>query len=147
MNAFFASAIDSVKVGTTGATRAFLLLEGKRPARAAALAQMLLRNGIEVRRVTAPLKTEAADTVTQKMREHAVPAGSYHVPLNQPASRLALTLLERHQDMGSAYIKRQEDRVQRGLPDQIYDSTSWSLPLAFDVPCLSVAHSIAGFRR
>jgi hypothetical protein len=138
---FHKNAVDSVQLGETGPVRAFILLEGKRPARAAALAQMMVRNGIEVRRVTAPAKVQAADTLTEKKREHNIPAGSYYIPLNQPASRLALTLLERHQDMGADFIKRQENRVRRGLPDEIYDSTSWSLPLAFDVTCLMLSTS------
>ena len=98
---------------------------------------MLVRNGIEVRRVTEAAKVPAADTLTDKPSDHVAPVGSYYIPLNQPASRFALTLLERHQEMGAAYIKRQEDRVKRGLPDEIYDSTSWSLPFAFDVVCLA----------
>ena len=138
---FHKNAADSVQLGETGPIRAFVLLEGKRPARTAALAQMLTHNGIEVRRVSAAAKVQAADTLTEKTREHAIPAGSYFIPLNQPASRLALTLLERHQEMGAAYIKRQEDRVKRGLPDEIYDSTSWSLPFAFDVSCLGLSTS------
>jgi len=140
---FHKNSADSVQVGETGPIRAFVLLEGKRPARTAALAQLLMRNGIEVRRVAEAAKVQGADTLTEKVREHAVPVGSYYVSLNQPASRLALTLLERHQDMGAAYIKRQEDRVKRGLPDEIYDSTSWSLPFAFDVSCLALATSNA----
>ncbi len=138
---FHRNAADSVKLGETGPIRSFFLLEGKRPTRAAALAQLLVRNGIEVRRVTTATTVQAADTLSDKPGEHAVPVGSYQVPLNQPASRLALTLLERHQDMGAEYIKRQENRVKRGLPDEIYDSTAWSLPLAFDVACLRTATS------
>ncbi len=135
---YYRNNADSVKLGETGPIRAFVLLEGKRPARAAALANMLRKNGIDVHRVTASAKVNAADTISEKAQIHDVPAGSYLVPLNQPASRLALTLLERHQDMGADYIKRQEERVKRGLPDEIYDSTAWSLPLAFDVPCLAI---------
>ncbi len=133
---------DSVKLGETGPVVSFALLEGKRPARAAALATMLRRNGIDVHRVTASAKVNAADTISEKTAMHDVPVGSYLIPLNQPASRLALTLLERHQDMGADYIKRQEDRVRRGLPDEIYDSTAWSLPLAFDVTCLAIKDKV-----
>jgi hypothetical protein len=136
---FHRNAADSEKLGETGPIRSFFLLEGKRPARAAALAQLLVNNGIEVRRVTTAATVQAADTLREKPSEHAIPVGSYQVPLNQPASRLALTLLERHQDMGADYIKKQENRVKRGLPDEIYDSTAWSLPLAYDVVCLRTA--------
>src|SRR5262249_22814666 len=139
---FHANSADSVKLGETGPTRAFFLLEGKRPTRAAALARLLVHNGIEVHRLTEGLKTDAKDTLATTPKLHEIPTGSYCIPLNQPASRLALTLLERHQDMGADYIKRQEARVKRGLPDEIYDSTSWSLPLAFDVTCLSVSSSV-----
>ncbi|MBL8793410.1 MAG: hypothetical protein JNM56_05880, partial [Planctomycetia bacterium] len=103
------------------------------------LARLLQRNGIEVRRTTASGKTQAAEIVGQTAREYTIPANTFIVPLNQPASRLALTLLERHQPMAADYIKRQEDRVKRGLPDEFYDVTAWSLPLAFDVPCLTSA--------
>ncbi|MBI3411899.1 MAG: hypothetical protein HY040_26510 [Planctomycetes bacterium] len=139
---FHSNAADSVKLGESGPTRAFFLLEGKRPARAAALAQLLLRNGIEVRRATSAAKVQAADILNDKSQEQAIPAGCYYIPLNQPAARLALTLLERHQDMGAEYLKRQEARVKRGLPDQIYDATSWSLPLAYGVPCLAASGTV-----
>jgi hypothetical protein len=36
--------------------------------------------------------------------------------------------------MKSDFIKRQEERVSKGLPDEIYDVTAWSLPLMFNVP-------------
>ena len=140
---FHSNALDSVHLGESGPVRGFILLEGKRPARAASLARLLMRNGIEVRRVTAAGKVQAADTVSEKTADHAIPVGSYVIPLNQPAARMALTLLERHQAMEADYIKRQEERVRRGLPDEIYDSTSWSLPLAFDVSCLAVAAAIS----
>lgn len=129
---------DSVKLGESGPIRAFVLLEGKRPSRAANLANMLRKNGIEVHWVTTSAKVNAADTISEKVQMHDIPVGSYLIPLNQPASRLALTLLERHQDMGAEYIKKQEARVKRGLPDEIYDATAWSLPLAFDVSCLAI---------
>ncbi len=141
--AFHANSVDSIKLGEVGPIRSFFLLEGKRPARAEALARLLVANGIEVRRVTTSVKVQAADTISEKSQEHLVPVGSYYIPLNQPASRLALTLLERHQDMGKDFIKRQEERVKRGLPDEIYDSTSWSLPLAYDVVCLAASTSSA----
>ena len=70
---FYANSADSVQLGETGPLRGFVLLEGNRPARAAALAETLAKNGIEVRRVMAPSKVQAADTVSEKSQEHAVP--------------------------------------------------------------------------
>jgi hypothetical protein len=40
-------------------------------------------------------------------------------------------------DMGEDFIKRQLKRQKRGLDDEIYDITTWSLPAAYGVPCLA----------
>jgi hypothetical protein len=141
---FYANNADSVKLGETGPVKAFYLLEGKRPARTAALAQLLKNNGIEVSRLTATANATASEIVSGKSQSHSLPAGTYVIPLNQPASRLAQTLLERHQDMGAEFVKRQEARTKRGLPDEIYDATSWSLPIAFDVTCLAATTPASG---
>ncbi|MBL8795077.1 MAG: peptidase M14, partial [Planctomycetia bacterium] len=70
---FHKNAADSITLGETGPMRAFYLLEGKRPARAADLARLLQRNGIEVRRTTASGKTPAAEIVGQTAREYTIP--------------------------------------------------------------------------
>jgi hypothetical protein len=40
--------------------------------------------------------------------------------------------------MGEEFVERQLRRKERRFPDEIYDVTAWSLPLAFDVDCLAV---------
>ena len=55
------------------------------------------------------------------------------VPLAQPAGRLARNLLDPETRMDDAFLKEQDRRRRERLPDQIYDVTAWSLPLAFDV--------------
>ena len=55
------------------------------------------------------------------------------VPLAQPAGRLARNLLDPDVKMDDAFLKEQDRRRRERLPDQIYDVTAWSLPLAFDV--------------
>ena len=68
----------------------------------------------------------------------AVPAGSYHVTVAQPAGRLARSLLDPQFDMGEPFRKRQLDRKVRRLNDEIYDLTAWSLPMAFGITSLTV---------
>ena len=109
-----------------GGTTEYVLVAGRDPARAARLADLLVRNGLQVRRVDAP--------VTVAGRE--VNAGSFIVPLAQPMGRLARTLLDPHTSMGDAFIAEQDRRRKLRLPDQIYDITSWSLPLLYDVDLL-----------
>jgi hypothetical protein len=133
---------DAVRLGREGPVRDFFLLEGKTPYRAARLAAMLVQNGIDVRRVEKSLKATTTSINDGTKQERTIPAGSYHVPLAQPASRLARSILERHSNMGEEFIKRQLDRLERRLPDEIYDITSWSLPLAFGVTCLATHDAI-----
>jgi hypothetical protein len=134
---FYQLRADSVALGRTGRVRDYFLLEGDRPGRAAALAATLVRNGVEVRRVTKALKATTTDLVEGKKAERDVPAGSYHVSLAQPASRVARSLLDRHMHLGEEFIKRQLKRQARGQEDEIYDITTWSLPLSYGVTCLA----------
>lgn len=115
----------------------FFILEGKSPQRAAHLVRLLQRNGIEVRRVTQSQRIQAWQILGRGQGEQEVPVGSYHVSLQQPAGRLARTLLDRHTDMGKEFIERQLRRHMARLEDEIYDVTAWSLPLAWGVECLA----------
>ena len=113
-------------------------MPGSTPARAARLARLLVNNGIEVRRVTDAGTVKAKAGLDDAAKDWAVPAGSYHVSVAQPAGRLARSLLDPRFDMGEAFRKRQLDRKVRRLDDEIYDLTAWSLPLAFGVSSLTV---------
>lgn len=117
--------------------RDYFILEGKSPQRAARLVRLLQRNGIEVRRVIKTAQIRARQVLGRAEGELAVPNGSYHVSLEQPAGRLARTLLDRHTDMGKEFIERQLKRHLARLEDEIYDVTAWSLPLAWGVECLA----------
>ncbi|MFP5378657.1 MAG: M14 family zinc carboxypeptidase, partial [Vicinamibacteria bacterium] len=106
-----------------GGSSEYVLLAGQAPAKLARLADVLTMNGLDVRRVE--------QTVTSGGRE--IPAGSLIVPLGQPMGRLVRTLLDPQTSMGEDFIAEQDRRRKLRLPDQIYDITAWSLPLAFDV--------------
>ncbi len=93
------------------------------------LAGLLAGQGIEMRVAAAELRAGG----------RSFPAGSIVVPLAQPASRLARNLLDPRVSMDEAFVKEQERRRKKRLPDQIYDVTAWSLPLVFDVECAGVA--------
>jgi hypothetical protein len=129
---------SAVALGREGSVRDFVLVPGSTPARAARLARLLVANGIEVRRLTEPTTLKAKAGIEGTARDHKVAAGSYHVPVAQPAGRLALSLLAVRFDMGEEFRKRQLDRKVRRLGDEIYDLTAWSLPLAYGVTSLTV---------
>jgi hypothetical protein len=63
-------------------------------------------------------------------------AGAYIIDLAQPASRLARVLLDQDVPIGRDFMAEQERRRARGLGDEFYDVTGWSVPLAMN---LSVA--------
>lgn len=100
------------------------------PARAERLARMLARNGIEVR--------EAMAAVT--VGERTLPAaGTYIVPMSQPAYRFARDLLDDHVPMDETFIERQLELRSEREDHEIYDITAWSQPLLWDVEVIAAA--------
>ena len=61
------------------------------------------------------------------------PAGSYVIPLAQPAKRFIRNLLDQNVPMENSFLDEQERRRSKQMGDQIYDVTAWSLPMMLDV--------------
>ncbi|MDT8438312.1 MAG: M14 family zinc carboxypeptidase [Wenzhouxiangellaceae bacterium] len=97
------------------------------------LAALLARHGAAVYR--------SKQTTNACGRE--LSAGSYLVPGAQPAWRKLRVLLDRDVPMDEAFVAEQERRRARGLPDEIYDVTAWSLPLMFNVETLECARPLS----
>ena len=133
-----------------GGSKEYVLIPGADPSRARRLASLLVAQGVEVFRADeasgtpdAALRTKAGTTVTKSA---AYPAGSYIVPLGQPTARLIRNLLDRDVPMDPEFLKKQEERRARLLPDQFYDITTWSLPALFDVDCALSEVKLSGRR-
>jgi hypothetical protein len=120
---FFDYRRTAIQEGERGPVREYLLPPGADPARTTRLARLLVSQGIEVRRAEEAVKIGA----------RTLPAGTFIVPLAQPGGRLLRNLLDAHVAQPEAFVKEQDRRRQRRMPDQIYDITAWSLPLVFDV--------------
>jgi len=107
--------------------------------RAAGLARLLARQGVEVRRTTAPFTAPRAhDYVEGTTRRETFPAGSYVVDLVQPQARLATALLEPNTELDSAFVQNQMAKYERNRIRgenattegyEFYDVTAWTLPL------------------
>lgn len=112
--------------GVAGGRGAYVLSRSSAadPAAADKLAGLLVRSGLEVGRATA-----AFSACGQSYQ-----AGDYVVNLAQPLRRMAETLLARDVPLDPKFLAEQEARRARGLGDEIYDLTGWSLPLLFNVP-------------
>jgi hypothetical protein len=120
---------SAVSEGESGTVRQYVLVAGADRARLDRLADLLAGQGIEMQVAAAELRAGG----------RSFPAGSIVVPLAQPAGRLVRNLLDPRVSMDEAFVKEQERRRKKRLPDEIYDVTAWSLPLVFDVECAGVS--------
>jgi hypothetical protein len=98
------------------------------------LVSVLTMQGVEVKRATAPFSNGGRQYET----------GTYVIPLAQPAKRLIRTLVDAQVDMEADFLKEQERRRRKKLPDEIYDVTAWSLPLMYNVECVAAAQPSTG---
>jgi hypothetical protein len=128
---------SAVHEGEQGAVREYVLAPGPDAARTRRLADLLVSQGIEAREADGELRSG----------QRTFPAGSLVVPLAQPAGRLARNLLDPRVTMDEAFVREQERRRKKRLPDEIYDVTAWSLPLVFDVECVGVGVPVTGATR
>jgi hypothetical protein len=120
LNAFYAYHAD----GVAGRGAYVLSAPAWDPGAADRLARQLAASGVEVGR---------ADTGFAACGR-TWPAGSYVVNLSQPQRRMAEVLLAKDVAVPADFLAEQERRRARGLPDEIYDVTAWSLPLLANVP-------------
>ncbi|MEO8361980.1 MAG: M14 family zinc carboxypeptidase, partial [Vicinamibacteria bacterium] len=131
-----------------GGAKEYVLLPGKDPSRARRLASLLVAQGVEVFRTDeAPASNPApAKPGAPSVAPRSYPMGSYVIPLGQPTGLLVRNLLDKDVAMDPEFLKKQEERRARLLPDQFYDITSRSLPMLFDVECVLSDVKVAGKR-
>ncbi len=139
LRSFREAKLDAIRLGNEGPVRHYFL-PARRTTRTARLMAMLERNGIEVFTLTEPVTLDCTD-MSCKEGTHTIPAGAFHVPVAQPGGRLVRALFDQSVEMDEKFLRRQLERNELRLPDEIYDVTAWSMPLAFDVECLSTARS------
>lgn len=131
---------SAIQLGETGKVKHYFLTT-ERPQRSTRLAAMLARNGIEVNKLSNSMQLNCTDIRTGTERRRTIPAGSFHIPVAQPNARLIRALLDRRVEMDEKFLRRQLERNELRLPDEIYDVTAWSMPLAFDVRCLATGET------
>ncbi len=134
---YFEARSRGVQLGHEGTVKSYFLPLQPLMNRSLRLAELLQRNGIEVQRVAEDLTLTATDICSGEKREQVIPRGSLQVPVAQPAGRLLRAIMDRRVEMDEEFVKTQLQRKEDDLPDQIYDVTAWSLPMAFDTPCLA----------
>jgi hypothetical protein len=131
---FFRHRQTAIEEGQREQVREYVLPRRGNTSAVDKLACLLAEQGAEVKRAAAAFKSGGQE----------YPAGSYVIPLAQPAKRLLRTLLDPQVPMEESFIKEQERRRTKKLPDEIYDVTAWSLPLLYNVEAVPVRETSAG---
>jgi hypothetical protein len=109
----------SIKAGEDGPVRAYYLLPGSDPQRIAHAVQILLHQGIEVKRLEADSDLDdAIGYYGEKPGRKHLPSGTYAIDLAQPDGFLARSLLDPENKPDLNYF---------------YDVSGWSLPYALGI--------------
>jgi hypothetical protein len=114
---------SGVEEGASEKIKAYILPRQGNTSAVDKLANLLHMQGVEVRQSDSSFRACGSE----------YPSGSYVIQLAQPAKRLIRALLDKNVPMEENFIKEQERRRRKKLPDQIYDVTAWSLPLMYNV--------------
>ena len=114
---------SAISEGANGDVQSYIVPTQNDQAGANKLAGLLVQQGVDVGVATESFR--ACGT--------SYAAGSYVINLAQPAKRLIRTLLDANVEMDAEFLREQERRRAKGLPDEIYDVTAWSLPLMMNV--------------
>jgi hypothetical protein len=124
----------AIAEGTQGPVRAWVFPPALHPDRTHRLAGLLRRQGIEIVRLAEAVRArDLRDARTGKTTEMELPAGTWMVPMDQPAARLARVLLDPHIPMEASFLREEREFQERGKGTRLYETTAWSLPLAFGV--------------
>lgn len=119
---------------TTAPGRVLVIPPQQNLDRSDALLAALLAQGVEVQRAEQDLAARnARGTRGEELEELEVPAGSLLVPLLQPQAPLVSAFLGFDPRMPLEDLVRERESLERKGSSRIYDITSWSLPLAFDL--------------
>lgn len=127
LNNFYQYGKTAVEEGTQGPVKEYILPRRGNISAVDKLAQLLVEQGVEVKRAAAAFTTDGKP----------YPAGSYVVSLAQPAKRRITVLLDANTSMDAEFLKAEEARRKRRLPSQIYDVTAWSVPLQFNIEAVA----------
>lgn len=130
---YYRANAEAIELGQSGITRYFIEPTGD-PHLVAEAVNMLMRHGIEVHQLT-------QETTVRNMRDRegrdagrvTLPAGTFVIEASQPRHRFIRALLDPEIPVPAAFLEESRHRVNRGENPRFYDTTSWSLPLLFNL--------------
>jgi len=125
----------AIRAAREGGVAAWVFPRGRQPERTDALAALLQKQGIEVLRSTGstPQVSGLHDIRTGAAPAQPLDNGAWLVRLDQPAGPLAAVILDPHVPMQADFLRLEREYQERGRGTRLYEVTSWSLPLLWDV--------------
>ncbi len=122
---------DAARAQIEGGKNTFLLIPGS--PNFDTLLAMLRRQDVRVETLSAPATLRATRVDRDASESRSFPAGTAVVSTRQPLGALANTLLEKSPAFSKGFVEEQRARTEADEPDDFYDITTWSLPLAMNV--------------
>ena len=129
----------AVTRGGEGARRFWVFPDDQQsPSRLDELARLLTDQGIEVLELDQKLLRGSGLTDVRSGRRVDVDLGrgTLLVRLDQPAGFLVRALLDAHVPMAAPFLREERQYLERGKGSRLYETTAWSIPLAYGVDAL-----------
>src|SRR5205807_9553937 len=122
---------DAMRKGIASGQNTYLIVPGSPNLRA--LLDMLERQSLRMGRLAAPVTARATRIDTDATDSRSFPAGTVVISSKQPLGGLVQTLMEKSPAFSKGFVEEQQKKTEADEPDEFYDLTSWSLPLAMNV--------------
>src|SRR5437763_3173243 len=132
---------DAMRKETASGQNTYLIVPGSPNFRP--LLDMVERQSIRMGRLTAPATLRATRIDTDAAESRSFPAGTIVISSKQPLGGLAQTLMEKSPAFSKGFVEEQQKKTEADEPDEFYDLTSWSLPLAMNVEAYMTTAPIA----
>jgi hypothetical protein len=132
---------EAMQTQLTGAKNTYLVAPGSPNFQP--LIDVIARQGIQMSVLSAPLSVRATRVEGEAAETRTFAAGTVVVSTKQPLGRLVQTLFEKTPTFNKGFLEEQRTRAEADEPDQFYDLTSWSLPLAMNVETWVVSAPLA----
>ncbi|HYS53710.1 MAG TPA: M14 family metallopeptidase [Thermoanaerobaculia bacterium] len=107
------------------------------------LIEVLQRQTIQIGMLTSPVTVKGSRVDNDASESQTFPAGTAVISTRQPLGGLVQTLLERTPTFTKGFVEAQRQKTEADEPNDFYDLTSWSLPLAMDVEAFVVNSPIS----
>ena len=134
LDEFYDYHVSAIDEGKSDSIRSYILPAQNDQAGVNKMVGLLVQQGVEVGRAT-----ESFDACGASYEP-----GTYVINTAQPAKRFIRTMMDVDVPIEETFLAEQERRRAKGLRDEIYDVTAWSLPLMMNVRSLACNRTVSG---